>query len=192
VTNFFPKQDLREPNSSVLVAAFYVLQRQPWKSLAIKTVQTMKRLLLLTLLAVLLAAWLLPATAHARTYDVLNADVPFKFQIGARSFRPGHYQFVLVGPGLVALRDSHEHVIATLVTRSRDTDGPASATKLVFNKQKKHSQLAQIWMENRSQVLDVVGEEMAFRHTPIPGPPPTLRPDVNSLLERRDGLRLKN
>lgn len=193
MTHLFPNQDLRDPNSSVLVAAFYALQRQPWKALAIRTWETMKRLMLVTMLVVSLTAWLTPATAHARTYDVLNADVPFKFQIGSRTFHPGHYQFIFVGPGLVMLRDSHERVIASLVTRSRDIDGPAPATKLVFNKQKKNSQkLAQIWMESRSQILDVVGEEMAIRQAPLPGPPPAVRPDVESLLDRRDGIRLKN
>src|SRR5580704_752781 len=88
VTNLLPDRDLREPNSSVLTAAFYALRRQPWKSLAIRTWDTMKRFLQLALIAASLTAMLPPATAHARTYDVMNADVPFAFSIGERTFRP--------------------------------------------------------------------------------------------------------
>jgi hypothetical protein len=62
----------------------------------------------------------------------------------------------------------------------------------VFNNQKEHSQLAQIGMENRSQVLDVVGEEMAVRQAPVQVPLPMLPPDVNALFDRRTGLRLKD
>jgi hypothetical protein len=190
MTHLLPHQDPREPNSSVLVAAFCVLRRQPWKTLALRTWDPMKRLLQLSLLAASLGAILAPALAHARTYDVMHANVPFKFNIGDRTFRPGHYQLIFVGPGLIALRDSHEHVIASLVTRSTGTDGPSPVSKLVFSRQTKHPQLAQIWIENRSQVLEVLGEEVAMR--PIPPLPAALPPEINSLFERRTEPRLKH
>src|SRR5262249_32482933 len=113
MTHLLPHQDPREPNSSVLVAAFCVLRRKPWKTLAFRTWDPMKRILQLSLLAASLGALLAPALAHARTYEVMHANVPFKFNIGDRTFRPGHYQLIFVGPGLIALRDSHGHVIAS-------------------------------------------------------------------------------
>ncbi len=187
--NLLPDHDIREPNSSALIAIFRVLQRQPWKTFAAQTWDTAKRFLLLTVLATSLAALLPPAIAYARDYDAFSVDVPFKFNIGNRAFRPGHYQFVFVGPGLLALRDSHAHIIASVVARSRETGAPSPISRLVFSKQKNHSHLTQIWLENRSQVLDVLGEELAIRP---PAPPPApLPPEVNSLLDRRTSPGLK-
>jgi hypothetical protein len=106
VTHLVPHRDPQGPNSSVLVAAFYLLRRQPWKTTAFRIWDAVKRLLPLILFAASLGAMMTPALAHARTYGVLNAAVSFKFNIGNRILRPGHYQLVLVGPGLLALRDS--------------------------------------------------------------------------------------
>lgn len=179
VTDLLPNHDPREYNSSALVTAYDFLRRQPWKILAATALDAAKRFLQLTLLV----AMLLPVLAQARTYDVMHAEVPFKFDIGSRTFRPGHYDFIMVGPGLVALRDSHSHIIASLVVRGRETEAPLPISKLMFNKQKKHFQLAEVWMEKHSQVLEVVGEELAVR---LPLPAPTIHPDiVNSMFERR-------
>ncbi len=180
--NLLPDRDIREPNSSALLAVYWVLRRQPWKTFAIRTWDTMKRYLL----AALLAALLLPAAAQARTYDVFTADVPFKFHVGNRTFRPGHYQFIFVGTGLLALRDAHARVVASLVTRSVETSTPSPASKLVF---KKHAELAQILIENRSQVVEVLGEELAIRQPASPSP--ALPRDVDSLFDRRSAPGLK-
>src|SRR5262249_34685153 len=141
-----------------------------------------------TVLAVSFAALLSPVMAHARNYEVINADVPFKFNVGKRSFRPGHYQLILVGPGLATLRDSHSNVIASLITRSRETDSPAPATKLIFNKDKKHSQLAEIRMADRSQVIDILGEELAIAQTSLPHPAPP-RWEIESVLDQLSAPR---
>jgi len=128
----------------------------------------------------------------AGTYQVLTTNVPFKFKVGARTFKPGQYQFIVPGPCRLAIRDSHKHFIASLITRAREIGGPAPATKLVFVIPKKHpARLDQIWIENRSQVLDVVGEEVAMRQ-PSPVPAPMLPPDVNSLFGRRAAPGLKH
>ena len=178
MTYLLPDRDLREPNTSVLTAAYWVLRRQPWKTFAYRTWDTMKRFLLSTLLAASLSA-LLPALAHARTYETFTVDVPFKFHVGNRAFRPGRYQFIFAGPGLLALRDAKQHVIATFVTRSIETGKPSPDSKIVF---KKHEQLAQIWIENRSQIVEILGEELAIRQ-PAPAIPVPL--DVDSLFDRR-------
>lgn len=109
MTHLVPHRDPQGPNSSVLVAAFYILRRQPWKTTAFRIWDAVKRLLRLTLFAASLGAMMTSALAHARTCGVLNADVSFKFNIGNRILRPGHYQVVLVWPGLLALRDSRAH-----------------------------------------------------------------------------------
>ena len=131
----------------------------------------MKSFLHSTLLATLLAALLLPAAAQVRTYNVLTADVPFKFNVGNRTFRPGHYQFIFVGASLLALRDAKAHTVASLITRSIETTGPSPATKLVFDMRKKHARLAQSYIESRSQVLEVLGEQLAMPSSPALVPP---------------------
>jgi hypothetical protein len=139
-------------------------------------------------LFLLLAVCVLPA--HAGTYDALNADVPFKFKIGDRAFRPGQYQFVLVGNGLVAVRDARKRVIATLLARPVETEVPAT-TKLVFESKKKDKQLAEIWLEHHSQMLRILGEQPAIAVEP-PLPRPFIRPDIDALFERNVVPRFKN
>ena len=190
MTDFLPDRDLREPNSSVLVAAYYILRRQPWKALAFKTWDAMKRILMLTLVAGSMAALLPPAMAHARTYEVIAADVPFKFTIGDQTFGPGHYQFIVVGPSLMTLRDSRKHVIASIVTRARDHGGPLPVSKLVFSNEKKRSRLSEIWMQNHSQVLEVLGEELAMR--PAPAQPAANPVGLNSLFDLNTARALKH
>jgi hypothetical protein len=151
--------------------------------------ERMKFLLQSTLLAGLLA-FLPSASAQARTYDAFRADVPFKFNIGNRTFRAGHYQFVVVGAGLMALRDAKERTIASLITRPVETDAPLSSSKLVFKTQKKRYRLSQIVMENRSQVLEILGEQIAMR--PAPQPSVWSMPPDNSLFERHDAPGFKH
>jgi len=143
------------------------------------------------LFAASLSGCLMPATAHASTYEALAVDVPFKFTIGERTFRPGHYQFVLMSDSVVALRDSKAHTVASLMTRTLKTDGPVAISKLVFSKGKKHSQLTRIWVANRSEVLEVMGEQVAMRPAPTPAPSSTLRLDVESLFDRNYEPRFK-
>lgn len=149
------------------------------------------KLTLQTLLAVLLAACLPPLAAQARTYDVLTANVPFKFNIGSRTFSPGRYQFIFVGNGLLALRDAKQHAVAMLMTRSVDGSGPALETKLVFKSQKKNhpQRLAQIYLGNNT-VLEVIGEETAMQQNTQP-PAALLPPGAQSIFDRRSAPGMK-
>jgi hypothetical protein len=150
----------------------------------------MKSLLRSSLFTALAALLLLPAAAQVRTYETLTAQVPFKFNIGERTFRPGQYQFILIGPGLLALRDRKAHIVASLITRSVETSGPAPATKVVFTTHNKHARLAQLFLANRSQVLEVLGEQRAMLSSPPLAPP--LPPDGFSFSNRNDVPRLKH
>jgi hypothetical protein len=67
---------------------------------------------------------------------------------------------------------------------------PVTKTKLVFDTRKKRPQLVEIWIEENSQIMDVVGEEMAARPATVGPPTPML--DVNSLFERRAEPGLKH
>ncbi len=150
----------------------------------------MKHLLQSALLAACIGAMLLPAAAQHHTYDVLTADVPFRFSVGHRTFRPGHYQFIFVGAGLLALRDSRGHIVARIVARPVESPVAPATSKLVFRHRNKHSRLAQIWIENRTQVLEIVGEDLALVQSP-PHSTPSVPIDPFSLNERRDAPRLR-
>jgi hypothetical protein len=185
VANPYPNREI-DLNESILVAAFRVLRRQPWKTFATTTWETVSRLFLSALFAISLTT-LLATAAQARTYEAFTVDVPFKFHVGNRTFRPGHYQFIFAGPGLLAVRDAKANVIATLVTRSIETGKPSPDSKVVF---RKHDQLAQIWIGNRTQVVEILGEELAIRQ-PAPPPVSVLPKDVDSLFDRRSAPGFK-
>jgi hypothetical protein len=187
VKNYLPHGEFRDTNTSAVYAIYRVLRRQPWKSMAIRTWDTMRRFLLSTLVAGALAtsfAIFLPTVAQAKTYPVLSSDVRFKFQIGDRTFKPGRYDFIVAGPGIVAMRDSHQHFVASITTRDRDTGGPVSETKLVFNTHNKTPQLIQIWAAKGGPIMDVVGEEMAARPAQPTIPVNSFQPGFGFLFER--------
>jgi hypothetical protein len=148
---FFSGPRLRESASLALFAAGRALRHQLWELLATKKWYLAARWLQASVLAVSLAAFVRPAAAadaHTHTYEVITADVPFQFYIGERSFAPGQYQFIMVGNGLLAVRDTGKHFVASLVTRSATAGGPA-ANKLVFTHRKKRPYLTQLFVENR-------------------------------------------
>ena len=149
----------------------------------------MKRFLQSTFLAASLVTLLLPAAAQVhRPYVAIKVDVPFKFKVGSRSFHAGSYEFVSVGTNLMALRDARAHIVASLITRSVESGVVAPSTRLVFRDQKKNLYLAQIKVQDLSQVLEIVGEELAIP----PSPPPALAPsEVLLFSDRKSGTGLK-
>jgi hypothetical protein len=151
----------------------------------------MKFYLYSTLLAVLLLiSQLTAAVAQARTYETLTFDVTFNFDIGTRTFRPGHYQLVFVGADLAVLRDEKKHTIASLITRPIEIGWPSPETKVVFENQKKNKRLSRICIQYRLQVIDVVGEQLAIRQpSPVLAPPVPFA--IGSLFERRSAPGFK-
>ena len=183
MTNYLPIREVRDTNSSAVLAVYRILRRQPWKAMAITTWDHMRRFLHLALIATSLGA-LLPTLAQARLYDIVSSDVPFKFQIGERTFDPGRYDFIVASPGVVAMRDSRKHIVANIATRPRTTGGLANRPKLVFNTHSKTAQLIQIWATKDQPGVDVVGEEKLVR-TAQPAPPVnTYQPGLEFLMER--------
>ena len=183
MSNSLPNAEPREYNSSAVLAVYNILRRQPWKAMAIATWDNMRRFLHMALIASSLAA-LLPTLAQARSYQVLSSYVPFKFQIGDHTFKPGRYDFIVAGPGMVAMRDEHYNFVASITTRTKTTGGPATGTKLVFNTHSKTAQLIQIWATKGEPGMDVVGEETAVR-TVQPAPPVnTFQPGFEFLMDR--------
>lgn len=148
----------------------------------------MKGVFRFAVFATLLAASLSQAEAEERTYKSVNVDVPFKFNVGQRSFHPGYYQFLFVGTNLMAVRDAHAHIVASLVIRYVETGTPAPATKLVFHPEKKHLYLAQIKIRDQSRILEIVGEELAIYPSTPPTPAP---PEIFSFNDRRMGPRIR-
>lgn len=195
MSNSLPNAEPREYNSSAVLAVYDILRRQPWKTVVIRTWDTVKRLLLSTLVAASLAtsfATLLPTVAEAKSYQVLSSYVPFKFQIGDRTFKPGRYDFIMAGPGIVAMRDEHEHFVASITTRSRTTGGVAISPKLVFNTHKKTAQLIQIWATAGEPGMDVTGEEMSLRQSRPSLPANVLQPGYEYLTDRPSAPGLKH
>ena len=148
----------------------------------------MKGLLQSAFLALLLPASWLPATAQARPHVMVQADVPFKFKIGERSFRPGSYEFLSTGTNMMALRDGRSRVVASLVTRPIDSGAVAPSTKLVFRNWKKHLYLSQIKFQDRSQILEILGEELAIPQT---RPPETTTNEILLFSDRKSGYGMK-
>jgi len=151
-----------------------------------KFIPGMKFLRHIALFVATLAALVFPAGAQARTYEVLTVDVPFKFNIASRTFQPGQYQFVLAGPGVLALRDGNGRFIASLITRSVETSTLSTTSKLVFDHHKKNAQLIRLCLENSSQALEIMGEQFTMRSEPFPATivmPDAFAPSAGPLVE---------
>jgi hypothetical protein len=190
MTKFLPGPGLMRTFPSALFAAFRALRRQFWEVLASTAWDNASRVLHAIMFAAALAVLLFSPAAHARTYDVFTADVPFRFNVGDRTFRPGHYEFIFVGPGLVAVRDGQKEVIGSFVTRAITAKAPAPSSKLVFVNDKKHQQLSQIWLENHTEGVQILREELAVRSNPPK--PAVIAPDAMLFLTgRQEGPRMK-
>jgi hypothetical protein len=195
VSNSLPNAEPREYNSSAVLAVYDILRRQQWKTVVIRIWSTVRRLLLSTLVAASLVtsfATFLPTVAEAKSYQVLSSYVPFNFQIGDRTFKPGRYDFIMAGPGIVAMRDEHEHFVASITTKSRTTGGVAISPKLVFNTHTKIAQLIQIWAAKGEPGMDVVGEETAVRPAQSTVPVNALQPGFEFLMGRPSAPGLKH
>ena len=88
----------------------------------------------------------------------------------------------------MAMRDARARVVASLVTRNVETGTPAPSTKVVFRHDKKHLYLAHIKFRDNSQVLEILGEELAVAQ---PAPAASVSEPAFSFGDRREGPRIK-
>lgn len=192
MTSFLPGPGLMRTSPSALLAALRARRSQVQEAIASHNWDIASRVLYAALFIAALAFLLLSPAAQARSYDVFAADVPFSFNVGDRTFRPGHYEFIVAGPGLVAMRDGQKEVVGSFVTRAINANTPAPSSKLVFVNAKKHQQLTQIWLENRPEGIQILGEQLAIRSAPPAQPQPAIiSPDTLLFLAGRERAGLK-
>ena len=127
----------------------------------------------------LLAALMLPAKAQTQTYQTFKAQVPFEFEVGNHKEKAGTYELIVVGPGLMVVRDAKAHVLARLLTRSIQRDPADVPARMVFESQKGKTRLSAVWMANNAWGLEILGDEIAMRTRPpasgfVPIFPPTV------------------
>lgn len=124
-------------------------------------------------LVVVMIILLMSASGESRKYPGVQAEVTSEFSIARRTFRRGTYQFLLVGPGLLAIRNPHGPVLAVFMTRPLKSFSSSSPGSLIFRKHKKQMQLKELWPLGQEQRLEIVAEEPAlppnqYQPSPIP------------------------
>ncbi len=136
---------------------------------------------------ILLTSALAPAGAYAqeeakpdaRTYPAFTVNVPFKFTLGERTFNAGNYQFVVLGPGLLAVLNTKTRVVVHLITRDTQPAEVPASTRLIFTSPGKgYSKLTSILLERHPRGLEIVGEEIAMRQAPPRSPDPLIPLDL--------------
>src|SRR5262245_24718697 len=149
---------------------------------------SLKSLQRVILFAVTMLAGLLPAAAQKHASQAFATDVPFKFNIGDQTCKPGHYEFIVAGVNLLAVRDAKAHTVAMLVTESVDMSTLPPASKAIFKKGDKNLRLAGFVFENRSQALEIVGKDGGLR----PSSSQVLTPwDAEAIFQRNTTPRFK-
>lgn len=111
----------------------------------------------------LLTALLLPARAQNTAYQTFKATVPYEFKIGKHKFKPGAYELIVVGPGLMVVRDARGQVLTRLLTRAIQGPQTTSPPHWVFEVRKGPVQLTSVWMQNNAWGLEILGEEVAMQ-----------------------------
>ena len=76
---------------------------------------------------------------------VLKADVPFEFRVGEKTFPAGEYRVIRTAPHTLALRDSKDGFLASVVTGSVVSLTPRSTPKLKFELEDGQYALSEVW-----------------------------------------------
>lgn len=76
---------------------------------------------------------------------VLKVDVPFEFNVGKKTFPAGEYRVVRIAPYTLALRDSKDGFLTSVVTGSVVSFKARSNPKLTFEMENGHYQLSEVW-----------------------------------------------
>jgi len=108
-----------------------------------------------------------PAQTEARRYLVLTVSVPFQFMAGQRTFNPGQYKFVILGPGLLGVLNTKTRQAVHLVTRDLQLAEAPANTHLVFKDEGRVHRLSSILLMDRAQSREVLGEEISVGQNPL-------------------------
>ncbi len=109
----------------------------------------MKKLgLVLSMSSLMVMLAVVPAFGAGRLSHKIQADIPFDFMVGDKTFSAGTYTFAkpTSTPGVLRIRslDGHESVL--VITRSvQESLTPPDETKLVFTRYGDLYFLAQVW-----------------------------------------------
>jgi hypothetical protein len=120
------------------------------------------------LLALLMTMILVSAEAQQRTYQSFNGNVPFSFNIGERKFHSGYYEFIVAAPGIMLMRDAHQHPLATLLIREIKGIEREVAPRMVFDQGKHRTRLLSIWMPRGAQGFEILREDVPAPRIPPP------------------------
>jgi hypothetical protein len=108
------------------------------------------------LVSLLLGVLTLGSTVQAqRTERTIRANIPFDFVVGGEIFPPGRYSVVLIGPVLLALRDSEGRTLANVLTHSVQASAQLDRPKLRFDTEGGRHVLTQVGQEG-----DTVGQQI--------------------------------
>src|SRR5215469_2760454 len=106
----------------------------------------MKQSLRSVLLALMIGMVAMSVGAESRRYPEFKANVSFEFSLGKRIFPAGNYSFIVLGPGLLAVRDPQGRIPAIFMTRPVRSPEGTPPVQLVFRKRKQHFRLEEIWL----------------------------------------------
>jgi hypothetical protein len=121
------------------------------------------------LLALLMTVMLVSAEAQQHTYQSFNSNIPFSFNIGERKFHAGYYEFIVAAPGMMVMRDAHQHILATLLTRELQGIDREVDSRMVFDQGKHRTRLLSIWMPRGAQGFEILREDVPLRRS-VPPP----------------------
>jgi hypothetical protein len=118
------------------------------------------RLFLASLLfGVLLAT--VPGLAQASPFR-LKVEVPFRFDVGNKTFAAGEYYIISVAPNTLALRDSEYRFLGFFMTGTLQSRERSHTTAVEFAQEGGRRVLKQVWQEGTHY-----GFEMASRKAAV-------------------------
>src|ERR1700733_8444088 len=127
-----------------------------------KSIQRTLTLLLLTVLLFICATWAQTAT------PLIRVNVPFEFQVGNKLLPAGDYLIAHSESYFLVVRDSHQRVVATVVTTPAQTLTAPPVSKLVFRVDGGRNVLTRVWTSSSRYGYELPAPRIgtAFAKTP--------------------------
>ena len=99
----------------------------------------------ITSLMVIVLLWAAAGYAQYAPRLILKVDVPFEFSVGKKTFPAGSYQLVRIAPYMLALHDSKNGFLASVVTSPVVSRKARFTATLQFQFDGEHHVLSQVW-----------------------------------------------